>query len=62
MKNTVSENNKGLVKLALVLVLILALGILFFNTWVNSYNHLLRFPYVLKGNVFVTFIYFHDSF
>ena len=57
MKNTTSENNKELVKLALVLVLILALGTLFFNTWVNSYNHLLRFPYVLKGNIFVTIVY-----
>ena len=57
MKKTISEKNGGLVKLALVLVLILILGILFFNTWVNSYNHLLRFPYVLKGNVFVTLVY-----
>ena len=57
MKKTTSENFKGLVKLALVLVLILILATLFFDTWVNNYNQLLRFPYVLKGNIFVTLVY-----
>ena len=57
MMNNISKKNGGLVKLALVLVLILILGGLFFDTWVNSYNHLLRFPYVLKGNIFVMLVY-----
>ena len=57
MKKTISEKSSGLVKLALVLVLILILATLFFNTWVSTYNHLLRFPYVLKGNIFVTLVY-----
>lgn len=52
-----SYNNKNFFKLALVIVLILIQGILFLNTWVTSYNVLLRFPYVLKGNIFLMIVY-----
>lgn len=56
-----NENNKNskesFLQLALVLVLILIQGFLFFHTWVSSYNQTLRFPYVLKGNIFIMLIY-----
>lgn len=52
-----SYNNKNFFKLALVIVLILIQGILFLNTWVTSYNVLLRFSYVLKGNIFLMIVY-----
>ena len=57
-KELKSENpNRSLVKLALVIVLILVQGFVFVYTWVNSYNVLLRFPYILKGNVFLMTVY-----
>ena len=49
--------NYSSLKLALIIVLILIQGIVFVNTWVNSYNVLLRFPYILKGNVFLMLVY-----
>lgn len=59
MQNRViSENpNKIFLKLALVIVLILVQGFVFVHTWVHSYNDLLRFPYVLKGNIFLMVVY-----
>ena len=59
MQNRViSENsNKSFLKLALVIVLILVQGFVFVHTWVHSYNDLLRFPYVLKGNIFLMIVY-----
>ena len=48
---------ESFLKLALVLVLILIQGLLFFHVWTSSYNQILRFPYVLKGNVFLMFVY-----
>lgn len=57
-KEVKSENSyKSLLKLALVIVLILVLGFIFVYTWINSYNVLLRFPYILKGNVFLMVVY-----
>lgn len=57
-KEVNSENsNKIFLKLALVIVLILVQGFIFVNTWVHSYNVLLRFPYILKGNVFLMAVY-----
>ena len=53
-----NENEySGLLRLALAIVLILVLGIMFERTWVNNYNILLRFPYVMKGNIFLMFMY-----
>ena len=59
MKNIIKNSNEanGLIKLALIVVLILILGILFLNTWVYDYNTLLRFSFVMKGNIFVMFVY-----
>lgn len=51
------NSNKSFLKLALVIVLILVQGFIFVNTWVHSYNVLLRFPYILKGNVFLMAVY-----
>ena len=51
------KSNESFLKLALVLVLILIQGFLFFYTWTSFYNQTLRFPYVLKGNVFLMLIY-----
>lgn len=51
------NSNKSFLKLALVIVLILVQGFIFVNTWVHSYNVLLRFPYILKGNVFLMTVY-----
>lgn len=57
-KEVKSENSyKSLLKLALVIVLILVLGFIFVYTWINSYNVLLRFPYILKGNIFLMVVY-----
>ena len=60
-KNTNENSNiiasEGLLKLALVIVLILIQGIAFLNIWVNFYNPELRFPYVLKGNIFLMLMY-----
>lgn len=56
-KNIDDNSNSNLLKLALVIVLILIQGLIFVNVWVNSYNVLLRFPYVLKGNVFLMLVY-----
>ena len=49
--------NYNSLKLALIIVLILIQGLVFVNTWVHSYNVLLRFPYILKGNVFLMIVY-----
>lgn len=59
MKNIIKNSNEanGLIKLALIVVLILILGLLFLNTWVYDYNTLLRFSFVMKGNIFVMFVY-----
>lgn len=59
MHNKVKSKNshKGFLKLALVIVLILVQGLIFVYTWVNHYNELLRFPYVLKGNIFLMIVY-----
>lgn len=58
MFNSNEKNTfKILLKLALGLVLILILGFLFYRTWGNYYNHLLRFPYLLKGRLFLMVIY-----
>jgi exopolysaccharide biosynthesis polyprenyl glycosylphosphotransferase len=57
-KEVKSENSyRSFLKLALVIVLILVLGFIFVYTWINSYNVLLRFPYILKGNVFLMVVY-----
>lgn len=57
-KNNLVENQySSILKIALVIVLILIQGLIFVNTWVSSYNVLLRFPYVLKGNIFLMLIY-----
>lgn len=57
-KNNRFENiNSNILKLALVMVLILIQGLIFLHTWVHSYNVLLRFSYVLKGNIFLMFVY-----
>ena len=57
-KDSLSENShKSFLKLALVIVLILVQGFIFTYTWIHSYNVLLRFPYVLKGNVFLMAVY-----
>ncbi len=61
-KNDTNENSniivsEGLLKLALVIVLILIQGIAFLYIWVNFYNPELRFPYVLKGNIFLMLMY-----
>lgn len=57
-KNNRFENlNSNILKIALVMVLILIQGLIFLHTWVHSYNVLLRFSYVLKGNIFLMFVY-----
>lgn len=57
-KNNIDKNyNSNLLKLALVIVLILIQGFIFVDTWIHSYNHILRFPYVLKGNIFLMIVY-----
>ena len=45
MLNSDIKHNKmkSILKLALIIVLILIQGILFYNTWVNEYNTILRF-------------------
>ena len=48
---------KGILRLALILVLILILGILFFEVWTNYYNLIMRRPYIMKGNYFVSVAY-----
>ena len=48
---------KGILRLALILVLILMLGFLFYETWVNSYNIIMRRPYIMRGNYFLAIIY-----
>lgn len=55
--NNNKKNFKSPVRLALILVLILIMGLLFLYTWLNSYNSMLRYPYVLKGNIFLMLIY-----
>ena len=52
-----NHKSKGLLKLALMLVLILITAYLFFNTWVYTYNEMLRMPYIMKGNYFLTLVY-----
>lgn len=52
-----SYKNKEIVRLALSLVLILIQSYIFFYVWTEFYNPLLRFPYVLKGNLFLGLIY-----
>ena len=52
-----SNTYKGLIKLALVIVLILIQGFLFYYTWINEYNVLLRMPYIFKGNLFLMIMY-----
>ena len=52
-----NHKNKGLLKLALMLVLILITAYLFFETWVYTYNEMLRQPYIMKGNYFLTLVY-----
>lgn len=49
--------SESFLKLALVIVLILVEGILFVNCWISNYNYLLRFPYIMKGNIFLMFMY-----
>ena len=57
-KSHYGENqNSYKLKLALVIVLILVQGLVFFDTWVNYYNELLRFPYIMKGNIFLMLVY-----
>lgn len=56
-KNEKLINIKSILKLALVLVLILILGIIFFYIWTSYYNKILRFPYVMKGNIFLMLTY-----
>ena len=48
---------KGILRLALILVLILILGILFFEVWTNYYNLIMRRPYIMKGNYFLAIAY-----
>ena len=48
---------KGILRLALILVLILILGILFFEVWTNYYNLIMRRPYIMKGNYFLAIVY-----
>lgn len=55
--NNVNTNLKSFVRLALILVLILLMGLLFLYTWLTVYNKELRFPYVMKGNVFLMLVY-----
>ena len=50
-------NIKSILKLALVLVLILILGTIFFYIWTSNYNKILRFPYIMKGNIFLMLTY-----
>lgn len=59
MNSTIKKHNKniGVLKLALVVVLILILGLVFLYTWTTYYNPMLRFRYVLKGNIFMMLIY-----
>lgn len=58
MNNKSQKNTlKIFLKLALGLVLILILGLLFYRTWIDHYNQLLRFPYLFKGRLFVMFVY-----
>lgn len=52
-----NQNLKSFIKLALIIVLILILGILFFNMWMNEYHTLLRIPYRMKGNIFFGLVY-----
>ena len=54
---SVQNTHRNLLKLALTIVLILVLGFIFVNTWVSNYNVILRFPYVMKGNVFLMLVY-----
>ena len=56
-KNNANFIDHGLLKLALTLVLILMLGVLFLLTWLDNYNVLLRFQYLLKGNIFLMIMY-----
>ncbi len=51
------DTKKGMLKLALIIVLILIQGFLFYITWINEYNVLLRLPYIFKGNFFLTIMY-----
>ncbi len=57
-KSNINKNNyNNLLKLALVIVLILIQGFIFVDTWIHSYNLILRFPYILKGNIFLMIVY-----
>ena len=56
-KNSNKTINESFIRLALVIVLILVQGFLFLNTWIYNYNHFLRFPYVMKGNIFLMLMY-----
>lgn len=57
-KSNIDKNNyNNLLKLALVIVLILIQGFIFVDTWIHSYNLILRFPYILKGNIFLMIVY-----
>ena len=56
--NSKNENiYRSSLKLALTIVLILMLGLIFVRTWTTNYNIILRFPYVLKGNIFLMLVY-----
>ena len=55
--NSNKKTRESFLKLALVIVLILVQGILFLNCWLYNYNFILRFPYIMKGNIFLMFMY-----
>ena len=55
--NKKNQQINAIINVALVMTLIIALSIVFFYTWINDYNVLLRFPYIMKGNIFITFVY-----
>lgn len=57
--NTFSNKkiSESFLKLALVIVLILVQGTLFLNCWLTNYNLSLRFPYIMKGNIFLMLMY-----
>lgn len=55
--NKKNQQINAIINVVLVMTLIIALSIVFFYTWINDYNVLLRFPYIMKGNIFITFVY-----
>ena len=49
--------NRSVLKLFFAFVLIITQSIFFYSIWIFYYNELLRIPYLMKGNYFVSGIY-----